>query len=284
MSDSRVFTRRPQYTAAEIHANAEMLPGFAKPGDVQDIFADPFNNFYAWQAVLSVTVVTQIDGVLHVLTGKRTAEGNDTHVNVASTPTMRVPEPHASFFVTDNASFCLDGKIDPLRPFVSESLQPSVALLPDARDVLASQVGHVLALKLDLGPAMESATRPIGRTSLARYIVGFSYLEDNALGESLYEPLVMFGAVVGLDPEVALQIPPATKSYRNLGWTPLNEYVDGIKMRSVIKVIPSALPGDELEVCVRGLCNATSSAIVASPAEIQPHMTEGGILQELWPA
>lgn len=280
MSESRVYTRRPQYTEAEIRANAAKLPGFDSPGNIKDIFT-PYEDRYVWQSVLSVTVVSRLEGALHVLTGKRTAGGNATHVNVASTPTTRVPVPHASFFLVDDVPFCLNGEIKPSRPFVSKSLSPSVASLPESTDVLAAPVGSLLAAKLGLGCAMESASRPVGCTSLARCVAGFSYLADNDSGEPLYEPLVMFGAVVGLDPTVARQIPIETKSYSNLGWAPLAQYVRGVKTRSVLEVIPSASPDDELEVCVRGLCNATSLAIVSDPDEIQRHITEEGILPRL---
>ncbi len=282
MSDSRVLSRRPQYTEAELRTGSAELPGFECPGNIRTIFKDPLNGFDAWRSVLSMTLVSRLRGELHVLTGKRTAEGNTTHVNVASTPTMRLPRPFASVLLAHNdIPFCLDGKIDPLHPFVSESLYPSVASLPDAEDVLASPVGSLLALKLGLGEVMESAKQPIGSTSLARCVIGFSYLSDNDSEEPLYEPLVMLGAIVGLNEDIARQVPAVTSSYANLGWTPVGRYVHGVKTRSLLEVMPTASPTDEIEVCIRGLCNVTSSAIVSSPDEIQLHLTENGILKQI---
>lgn len=87
---------RPQYTSEEIHQKKNRLPGFDSPGDVFDIFNGNVSlNESLWQAVLSLTVVTYINKELHVLTGQRTVEGNITHSNVASTPTMRLAYPNA---------------------------------------------------------------------------------------------------------------------------------------------------------------------------------------------
>ncbi|HSW98316.1 MAG TPA: hypothetical protein VLF71_00595 [Candidatus Saccharimonadales bacterium] len=239
-----------------------------------------------WQPVLSTTVVTRRDGALCVLTGKRRAEGNATHVNIASTPTMRIPNEEAAVLLSGGEPFFLDGVINPSRPFVSESLAPSVTVLPDSRDPLAAKVGSLLASKLGLGTALESTKGSIGRASIARCVAGFSYVGDRLAGDGaetipLYEPLIMFGAVVSLEPEAAEQIPPETVSYSNLGWAPIGGYVHGVATRTLLEVIPGASPEDELEVCVRGLCNATSAAILSDPAEIQRHLTEEGVFPPL---
>lgn len=280
MSNNIIKSSRPQYTEAEIRSLSHNLPGFMTPGDIFDIFThgDPKG---LWQPVLSTTVVTRLNGSLHVLTGKRTAEGNKTHVNVASTPTMRIPAEEAGLLLAERVPFYLSGTVDPLRPFVSDSLTPSVAGLPDNRDVLASKVANLLALKLGLGPVFESSRRSVGRASLARCVAGFSYLDDDASGAPLFEPLIMFGVIVGLDQEAASQIPAETSSYSYLDWVPIDQYVRGVASRTLLEVMPKALPEDELEVCVRGLCNATSSTILRNVAEIQYHLTEDGILPEL---
>lgn len=275
-----IITSRPQYTATEIHSYAQELPGFLETGDVYDICADMHKGQGLWQPVLSVTIVARFESGLHVLTGKRTAEGNITHVNVASTPTMRIPPEDTRMLLADAVPFCLSGNINPLQPFVSASLGPSVAALPDSSDVLAAKVGNLLALKLQLGSILEGSRRQVGRSSLARCIVGFSYLEDSLSGEPLYEPLIMFGTIVGLNAEVARQIPEATNSYSNLDWAPIDQYVHGVATKTLLEVIPRAKPEDELEVCVRGLCNATSSNILSNPHEIQYHLTEDGMLPE----
>jgi hypothetical protein len=278
MAHSMITTSRPQYTAEQIYAHADDLPGFTEPGDVFHILEDMPMRETRWQPVLSATIVTRLDGELHVLTGKRIAEGNTTHVNVASTPTMRVPPQEAGLLVVDHVPFCLAGNINPSHPFVSESLYPSVAALPDNSDVLASKVSNILALKLGLSSALESSQKPVGRTSLARCIVGFSYLDDAPSGAPLYEPLIMLGAIVGLDQETAEQIPGTTSSYSHLGWAALDRYVHGVASKTLLDVIPKARPEDELEVCVKGLCNATSSTIVSNLDEIQYHLTEDGTL------
>jgi hypothetical protein len=277
MNYSAIKTSRPQYTEAEIRSRSDYLPGFTEPGDIFDIFENADVNSL-WQPVLSTTIVTRLDDTLHVLTGKRSSAGNATHVNVASTPTMRIPPQDMGKLIAENTPFCLLGNIDPLHPFVSESLSPSVTGIPDSSDVLGAKVGNLLALKFQLGSVLESTKQTIGRASLARCVAGFRYLDDNSSGEPLYEPLIMFGAIVGLDSEIAKQIPEETSSYSNLGWTPIEQYVHGVKTRTLLEVIPNASPDDELEVCVRGLCNATSSAILSDLTEIQYHLTEDGIL------
>lgn len=271
---------RPQYTEADICSfSYDELPGFSHEADISRLFANR-DALSLWQPVLSATVVTRLKGELHVLTGKRTSTGNTTHINVASTPTMRIPAPDAGSLLFERAPFSLQGVIDPLRPFIF-SVPPSVAKLPDNTDPLAAKVCALLASKLQLGSALESAqNQEVGRVSLARYVAGFSYLEDNLKGESLYEPLVMAGTIVGLDSKIAEQIPSSTPSYSNLGWTPVGRYVHGVATKSLLDVIPTASPEDEIEVCVRGLCNTTSLTILSDPAEIQRHLSEEGMLPE----
>jgi hypothetical protein len=270
---------RPQYTETGIRSfSYDELPGFSRAADVSCLFTD-VDAPSLWQPVLSATIVTRLKDGLHVLTGKRTSTANKTHANVASTPTMRIPAPDARLLLAERALFNLQSVIDPLRPFVSESVYPSVAKLPDNTDPLAAKICGLLASKLQLGSALELAqNQEVGRASLARYIVGFSYLEDNWLGEPLYEPLVMLGTIVGLDTELAEQIPFNTPSYSNLGWTPIEQYVHGVATKSLLEVIPTASPEDEIEVCVRGLCNATSSTILADPLEIRRHLSEEDML------
>lgn len=284
--DNRIRMSRPHYTEAEIRDHSEQLPGFSEPGTIwrayNEFKGETIGEGSLWQPVLSATIVSEFDGAMHVLTGNRTSEGNRTHINVASTPTMRLSSAVAALIMGEETPFCLDGNINPAHPFVSESQWPGVEGLPDSQGTLASQVGNLLAMKLDLGRAMETSPDLLGRTSLARHTVGFSYLEDSDIGEPLYEPLILFGAVVGLTREAAELIPKETQSYSHLGWAPIEQYVKGVEDKSVLDVIPSARPTDELEVCVRGLCNATSSAIVSDPVEIKRHLTENYILPSMW--
>lgn len=273
------ITLRPQYTTSEILDHASELPGLLEKADMFTVLTNP-DVKHLWQPVLSATIVARLDGQLHVLTGQRTAQGNTTHVNVASTPTMRIPNEEAGLLLSEEVSCCLSGNIDPLKPFISDSLTPSVAQFPDSRDVLAAKVANLLGLKLELSQLLESSRESIGRASLARCLVGFSYLEDNDSGEPLFEPLIMLGAIVGLYQEAAEQIPVRTASYDNLGWTPVAAYLRGVDTKTVLDVIPTARPEDELEVCVRGLCNTTSFTVLSTPTEIQNHLTEEYILPE----
>lgn len=269
---------RPQYTLEQIHAYSDELPGFNESADALEVLYDMQYMDNRWQPVLSATVVTRINNELHVLTGARGDEGNTTHVNVASTPTMRIPQQEARSLIvnTDDAvPFCLFGEVEPSAPFVSRSLEPGTADVPDNTDPLSSKVSHLLALKLGLGSALERAREPIGHASLARCVIGFSYLHDDSSGQALYEPLIMLGAVVGLEPEIAMQIPAQTDSYNRLGWARIDRYAKGVATKTLIEVMPNAQFSDELEVCVRGLCNATSSNIVSGYSDIQHHLTEG---------
>lgn len=270
---------RSQFTAEELYGlNEESLPGFKSSDDVFRVLDIMPKNESLWQPVISATIVTKYDGGIHILTGNRISEGNRTHVNVASTPTMRIPAQEAGFLLSERIPFCLNGKIDPMNPFVSDSLSPSTPVIPDNSDVLSSKISHLLALKLELGSCLERSQQPIGVVSLARCVVGFSYLEDNYLNKPLYEPLIMMGAVVGLDSRAAKEIPARTSSYSHLGWAPIDKYVHGVSNKRLHEVIPSAGPDDELEVCVRGLCNATSSMIVSDPSEIIRHLSEDGTI------
>ena len=145
---------RPQYTAEQLQDNAGSLPGFMCPGDIFKILENR-SLVTQWQSVLSATVIANLDGDLHVLTGVRIAEGNSTHINVASTPTMRIPNQDAHPLLEESIPFNLRGAIRPTKPFISHSLRPSVAVIPDSTDPLAAKVGNLLALKLELGQQLE---------------------------------------------------------------------------------------------------------------------------------
>lgn len=239
-----------------------------------------------WQPVFQLTVMANTGEGRSVLTGTRRAESNPTHPNVISTPTSMLPLEFARCCFESMAGSAVDLasihltelRADDLRTVARfpEDGQPR-SVVPDPSCALPYLVGDLLARKLGCEGAMEAASRekPLGRCRLSMIGAGFSYVadrptEDPETPEPLFEPLLMFGAILELeDPTV---IPEHTSSYKDLCWTAPEDYAEGVRTKRIESFNPKFLDvadtsdSDSVTVCARGLCLQTTNKVLADLA------------------
>ncbi|MEU6479729.1 hypothetical protein ABZ858_23100 [Streptomyces sp. NPDC047017] len=151
--------------------------------------------------------------------------------------------------------------------------------VPDPSSELSYLVGDLVARKLGGGRAMESASRerPLGTCRFSMIGAGFSYVADRPTSdpespEPLYEPLLMFGAVLELEDYTL--IPEHTDSYKDLCWTAPADYAEGVRTKRIESFNPKFLDladeadSDRVTVCARGLCLQTTNKVIADLAAI----------------
>lgn len=269
------------------------LPGFNSEATLWDIAHAPTD----WQTVLSLSIYSlrpDGSGELDVLTAIRT-DDTETHPHVISTPTGRFPQPfQAPLLVSRKEVFkkieagessparARDlshkpghfrlGPVGPEENQVVATFAPKLTELPDRQDTLAYLAQDILARKLGLGEALQKTEgcSAIGTISLSEVIAGFSYAADKKeTDQPLWEPLLMYAAVIMLNDRNLL--PKQTKAYRKIGWTSVDNFLEGQKSKQSELLIPDIEAADEASVCIRGLC-LRSTWIVSNGANLRGHL------------
>lgn len=252
------------------------LPGFHQAATLSEsLFQDT-----AWQTVLSLTIFAETEDGLKIHDGIRREDTNDTHPGVVSTPTARLPRRIAHQLLRTKYGNLVGGEsivhlreVNPQQPQIITQLSGNAEALPDSESPLAYVTASLLAGKLGCAAALEQASsaNPIGSVSLETILGGFSYAKDEpGTGGPLFEPLIMFGATVKLrDPTI---ITETTEAYRLNSWIDLEAFRKGYASRKVNVLIPGVSPQEEVEVCVRGLCLATSGANIADEKLLREHL------------
>lgn len=247
-----------------------------------------------WQPVLQVTVLANTGSGPSVLTGTRRADTNPTHPNVISTPTSMLPLEFARCYFEDIAESAVETapihfaelRADDLRTMARFPGTARRTPVPDPSSALSYLVGDLLARKLGGGGAMESASRekPLGTCRFSMVGAGFSYVADRPTTDSespepLYEPLLMFGAILELEDHAV--IPESTDSYKDLCWTAPDDFAEGVRTKRIESFNPKFLDmadstdSDTVTVCARGLCLQTTNKALARLAS--SGSTEGAL-------
>ncbi len=262
---------RKLYSLAEIERLH--LPGYRNTSSLNAALSDPES---AWDAVLSASIfTTDEDGTRKVLTGIRREETHRTHPGVVSTPTMRLPNTLAHSIVRRRLE-AMGGRYP---SFVVPKLDPEAGLVPktvktlpdktgnfnrepfpNRRSDLPFAVGSMLGQKLSAASRLEmSPDGSLGTVSLSAIMAGFSHATTER-GTDYFEPLIMLGATVELgEPDI---IPQDTESYRNVGFVPVTNFLEGHTLRNANTLVPSLREGDEIDVCVKGMCLATTREVI----------------------
>lgn len=271
-----------QTTMANLYTMEQLseanLPGFHTPAALSEVLAPQTD----WQTVLSLSMLTQGDNGLMIQTGIRREDTNFTHPGVVSTPTGRVPRRLAHQLLRDKYENRVQGdslvhlaEVNPQRPQVIASLSGNAEPLPNSEAVLPFLASALMASKLGCAQVLEQATteNPLGTVSLSTIMAGFSYASDEqASGEPLFEPLIMLGAVADIkDPGILSQ---TTEAYRQVSWVDLDEFRKGFATRRANILIPNITPEEEVKVCVRGLCLATSGAAISDETSLTAHIQQ----------
>lgn len=244
------------------------LPGYKRSADIHDVFLGDND----WQPILSLSIFREGDNGLEILTGLRREDTHATHPGVVSTPTKRMPSSIAKILfseklhnVSGSSPFNL-GVIDPTHPEVVARFSPNTETVPDSSSMLPFLAADLMARKLGLADALERSNgdNPLGKVSLMNIIAGFSNATvDPVTEENLFEPLIVFGAATLLDrPD---EVPVETASYRNLTWVNADNFVKGVEQKDAPLLIEGLTVDDEISVCVRGLCLATSRSNLIVP-------------------
>ena len=263
------------YLYTEAGVEALKLPGYKEPADIAGVFAGDND----WQSILSLTVLKQTEEGVQLMTGVRREDVNPTHPGVVSTPTKRLPTVIAKTLFGDKSPHLRScdefelSDIDPTNPLVVARFSPSIETLPDNSAVLPFVAADLMARKLGLAESLErsGSEKPLGKVSLQNILAGFSNATvDENTGAHLFEPLIVFGAVAMIEkPE---EIPPLTSSYRNISWAPLEDFVEGVDHKDASLLIEGLSAEDEISVCVRGLCLATSRSNLVDFSNFADHL------------
>lgn len=267
---------------AELYTEEELyslnLPGFMSEATLSEALAQDTD----WQTVLSLTLVNQSENGFEIQDGIRRRETNPTHPDVVSTPTGRVPKSVARILVEQKFAaesheepFWEIDEVAPQRPKVVTQLKGNIETLPNNEAILPFIAAGLLARKLGCAPALEraGAEKPFGTVSLSTVLAGFSYAADRfEAGQEihLFEPLLMLGAIVDVADKSSL--PVDSESYRAISWVKFSDYRQGFAGRAADMLIPGITAEDQVKVCVRGLCLATSNATIENPAHIAEHV------------
>lgn len=277
--DRRRFTKKELFELAE----QGQLPGFLSPATFS---SELFENS-AWQPVHNTSIIRLEQGEpyksnahLFIRTAIRRSETNSTHPNVVSTPTRRMTANQAKEVVAERERFVRPSslqqfkltEVDPQRPQIISSFDPNLTSLyyPDP---LPSLTHEMLKSKLGLENLSYGEQRvwaSIGKVSLSRVVAGFSYLEESEAGDSLYEPIIMFGSVLSTG-AYPLPLPDETADYRNMSWTTVGDFAKNVENRDVAKLV-IASEWDEVYACVRGLCLVTSVRTTSDLQDLWRHM------------
>lgn len=265
------------YTEEQLHT--AVLPGFLEPATLGDSLQPDTD----WQTVLSLTVVHRGDNGVQILNGIRREDTNSTHPGIVSTPTGRLPRKMASAIITEKTDSLEEihdttwtlGAVDSQNPKIIGQLSGNAQPVPDHEASLPYATGALLASKLGCSAILEasSSANPIGTVSLETLLAGFSYVRNDVdSDEPLFEPLIMLGATVRLyNPSI---IATTTESYRMNSWVDLESYKTGHANKDASLMLPGITSEDEVTVCVRGLCLATSSANIADERKLEQHISE----------
>lgn len=281
---------------AKFYAESELdgkLTGFRSRGPAT--LAECLAPGTLWQPVFQMTVMAHTKKGRSVLTGTRRADSNPTHPNVISTPTSMLPLEFARCYaegITASATEAVPVHLTELR---ADDLRTVVRLpdtargvIPDPSSALPFLAGDLLARKLGGEGAMEAASRekPLGTCRFSMVGAGFSYVADRPTDdpespEPLFEPLLMFGAILELDDPAV--IPEHTASYKDLCWTSPEDYAEGVRTKRIESFNPKFLDradeadSDAVTVCARGLCLQTTHKVLTdlAPGPVTDEPTTG---------
>lgn len=210
------------------------------------------NNVYA--PVISLTILKETDGQVQVLAGPRNPATNQTHPNVISVPTQRI----APLLAMGAAMDC---------EVESQTRKEQVferrwRVFNDADEMDADIVGHIvasaIARKVGFEQLLVRHTNEV-RISLESFTLGQSFVDyDVASQMQTIEAIGMLNAAVRVPSDTGQ---PRPVSYSSLKWFGIEEFQRGYREKDTLGMFPE-FGLDALEMCVHGVCMATTSAVL----------------------
>lgn len=192
-----------------------------------------------------------------VVVAVRDEATNDTHPNVISVPTQRVPRE------------LFDALVDALHP---ESHGESITFLAgeevdsdqlEGHHPLVYAVCSMLSRKLGVGGYLESGDVAF-RASLRAVSVGHSTYPQPVRGRTV-EHIIMANAAVVVTRGSEL-FPARTPSYCHISWIPISRFMQTVRDKN-----PLVLELNPIAYCVHGLCVASTYDLLANHLGMQPH-------------
>jgi len=230
------------------------LPDFKSIGNLgreavyQAIFAG-----YQYAPVVSLTTLREHEGAVQVLAGPRNPKVNRTHPNVISVPTMRLPAEYA-------AAAMLKSKV--ARQTAKEQVfEREWKTYPNEKElethVLSNIVSGVMAAKIGLADVTVLRI-PELRMSLESFTLGFSLVDfDAKKNAETIEAIGMLNAAVVVPSDIEA---PKSATFSRLKWFDIEDFQTGYQNRDATILFPED-PIDAIEMCVHGVCLATTSAV-----------------------
>jgi hypothetical protein len=210
------------------------------------------NDTYA--SVISLTILREVDDQVQVLAGPRNPATNPTHPNVISVPTQRV----TPLLATGAAMGC---------EVKSQTKKEQVfarrwRVFDSADEMDADIVGHIVASaigrKVGFEQLLVRRTNDV-RISLESFTLGQSLVDYDAVNQiQTIEAIGMLNAAVHVPPDTER---PQPVSYSSLKWFDIEEFQRGYREKDTLGMFPE-FGLDALEMCVHGVCMATTSAVL----------------------
>lgn len=191
----------------------------------------------------------RVNGSTRILTVVRNPCTNDTHPNVVSVPTSRVPQVlfHALWpRTTVQDMFGRTGLVD---------WHPRDSRIYRGHDLVIHTVKSILSQKLGLGDALESGTVHFEAGAVA-VTVGRSYYDSKKVPNS--ESIAMITLLVAMR-SGAEEIGDRTASYSKIKWVSVYQFLDAVRAKD-----PSRMRLDPIELCIHGLCITSTYVVMAS--------------------
>jgi hypothetical protein len=197
--------------------------------------------------VLALTVIDCDAPDRQILLGVRAPATNRTHPGVVSTPTQRLEWPH----------------LRPLCSGVDISSTSSDAVTFDLNQsptglLLRYAVDALLARKLEVGAALERR-RLRYEASIVSLTLGEALYPNLPLTQAL-EQILMLNVLVGVWRGADL-FPRRSASYDPIAWVSAERFTQAVRSKDVFLLFPD---GNPLELCIYGMCVATSSSALES--------------------
>ncbi len=255
--------RRDIYSPGELEllAHSGILPGALGTTTWRDVLLGPDNQPSAWQPVENVMLVKQKNDAWCVTVGIRTEDFNEygqqqTHAGFISLPTARMTsrEALASYRqAVPSIAHAYAQRLSSLHSFNSATL---AILKPQPSQFLTAPTRRLFETKLQISPAMlEAHAWP---NALVSVEMGISEVDGGL------QPVIMHTRVVQCPEDMQLA-GEKNEHYRQLSWTPLEDFVANVENRSVTGLLPDLDPGhiDNLLICTGGVCVAAGAKVIA---------------------
>jgi hypothetical protein len=190
----------------------------------------------------------RINGSTRILVVVRDPLTNDTHPNVVSMPTARVPRIFLSALWPESVDGSTFGWTT-LTPW-----KPKESTVHGGHEASIHVVRAILSQKLGMGDALELGTFRFDAGVIAA-TSGWSHYGAGRIPHSERLMLVTLLVAVSCGARV---IPERTASYAAIRWVPLWRF-----MRAAVEKNPSCLGLDPFELCIHGLCIASAYDVAA---------------------